>query len=89
MSDKTEHLRKILLNLVTELVEYPGDLTVESSVTAGGATVLTVYPDRLDLGKVIGRRGCNAKAMRTLLESIAAKHRVKVVIEIPDVRQGR
>jgi len=85
-------LQDVLVSNVSELLDHPEDLVVDCNFTQGGTfIILTVYPHHSEVGKVIGRAGRNAVALRTLLESIAAKHGVKVLVEISDVKgqQGR
>jgi hypothetical protein len=46
--------------------------------------VLTVRTGPGEVGKVIGKRGKNAQAIRILMEAIAAKYKQRVVLEIAD-----
>lgn len=63
------------------LVEQAGDVSV--TTVEGQASIifeLRVAPD--DMGKVIGKDGRVAKAMRTLLKVTAAKERRRAILEI-------
>ncbi|MGN0819388.1 MAG: KH domain-containing protein [Christensenellaceae bacterium] len=60
-----------------EAVEY---LTVEN----GNLINVTIVLDSRDMGKVIGRQGKIAKAMRTIVKSASAKSRKKYNIEIKE-----
>jgi hypothetical protein len=64
---------KELIELIAKkLVERPEDVQVRVIEGDDGCAIeLRVHPD--DMGKVIGREGRTAKAMRTLLNSAAAK----------------
>ena len=72
-----------------ELVEYvakslvgePDAVTVEV-VREGGATILELHVSEGDMGKVIGRNGSVAKALRTLLKVMAARDGEAVSLEI-------
>lgn len=78
-------LRDILLALVKELVDQPEDAYVEETLSNGGNTVvLTVNVAYGEVGKIIGKQGRNARALRHILESIAAKAKTRVVLEIAD-----
>lgn len=75
-----------------ELVEYlvaslvpDGDYTVEQR-DGNGASDIVVTIAKKDIGKVIGKQGRIAKAIRTLVKSASAKSGVKynVVIEEKD-----
>ncbi len=73
---------KELLELVARaLVDKPDDVVV-TEVDGDQTTVyeLTVAPD--DLGKVIGKQGRTARAIRTILASAGTKQRKRIVFEI-------
>ncbi len=72
-----------------ELVEYlvaslvpDGDYTVESRESNGTSDIIVTIAKK-DIGKVIGKQGKIARAIRTLVKSASAKSNVKynVVIE--------
>ena len=85
-----DRLKLVLRVTVQELVTYPKEVKVSTSVSAGSTIItLTVQAAEGDVGKIIGKNGKNAKAIRCLLEAIAAKHKVRVVVEIDDSNQTR
>ena len=63
------------------LVDDPDAVTVEV-VEEDGATVIELHVAEDDMGKVIGRNGSVAKALRTLLKVIAARDGEPVQLEI-------
>lgn len=78
-------LKEVLEVLVVELVDKPDEVYVEETVSNGGNTrVLTVNVAYGEVGKIIGKQGRNARAIRHILESIAAKAKTRVVLEIAD-----
>lgn len=86
--ESAERLRKLLADLVCELVDRPQDVTVFTTISDGGNTVvLTVRTAAGEVGKVIGKQGRNAQAVRLLLEAVAAKYKQRVVLEIDDSRR--
>lgn len=63
------------------LVDVPDDVSVEEVGEDGNAVIkLTVAKD--DLGKVIGKKGRTAKAIRTVLGCAALPYDRKAVLEI-------
>lgn len=75
--------RDTLEFIVSFLVDNPDDIRVEESVE--GRTVifdLFVHPD--DIGKVIGRGGRTARALRTVVKAAAAKENRNAIVEIVD-----
>jgi predicted RNA-binding protein YlqC (UPF0109 family) len=72
-------LADALEHLVKGIVDHPDDVRVESATTPRGETLeLRVHPE--DLGRVIGRSGRTAKALRTLVSALADGQRVRVDI---------
>jgi len=71
----------LLAYLARQLVDRPEEVSVES-VERDGDTVLRlrVAPD--DVGKVIGRQGRIARALRTVVRASAARSRERVLLEI-------
>lgn len=71
-----------LAELVRLLVDQPAEVEVTEipSKRGGGILELKVAPD--DLGKVIGRQGRTARALRTLLETREDRRGVRYELEI-------
>jgi predicted RNA-binding protein YlqC (UPF0109 family) len=90
MNGTGERLQSLLLGVVKELVDQPDAAKVDATIGTGGRTVvLTISTGKGDLGKVIGKQGKTAETLRYLLEAMAARHRIKVVMEIDDQRKAR
>jgi predicted RNA-binding protein YlqC (UPF0109 family) len=72
-------LEEALEHLVKGIVDHPGDVTVDLLSNRRGKTLeVRVHPD--DLGKVIGRGGRTAKALRTVMTGVGGRGlRVDVV----------
>jgi predicted RNA-binding protein YlqC (UPF0109 family) len=63
------------------LVEKPDEVSVEE-IEEDGALVFELKVAESDLGRVIGRQGRTAKALRTVLSAASAKTRRRVILEI-------
>lgn len=73
---------KELLELIAKaLVDKPGEVEI-SEVEGERATVLELRVAQDDLGKVIGRQGRTARAIRTLLGAAGTKAGKHFVLEI-------
>ncbi len=67
--------------IAKKLVEHPDDVQVQLIETDHGHEYkLRVHQE--DMGRVIGKSGRTAKAMRTLLSSAAAKANIHATLEI-------
>ena len=67
--------------IVKALVDHPSQVTV-SEVEGEKTTVIELRVAQEDLGKVIGRQGRTARAIRTLLTASATKIKKRAVLEI-------
>ena len=65
------------------LVENPGTVSV-NAVDEGRSTILELRVCESDLGKVIGKRGRIAKAIRTVLQATTTKSGKRISLEILD-----
>ena len=65
------------------LVDYPEEVTVSETI-GNEVTVIELKVAEADMGKVIGKQGKIAKAIRTVMKSLAAKEHKKVIIEFVD-----
>jgi predicted RNA-binding protein YlqC (UPF0109 family) len=63
------------------LVDAPDQVSV-NEIEGNQTSVLELKVAKEDLGKVIGKQGRTARAMRTILSSASAKLRKKIVLEI-------
>ncbi len=67
--------------IAKSLVEHPDAVQVTESLSNGTTVIqLKVAPE--DMGKVIGKQGRIAKAIRTVVKAAATKSNTKVVVEI-------
>ena len=67
--------------VVKALVDHPDDVKTERTVDEMGV-LITLHLNQLDMGQVIGRMGQTAKAIRTLLRVVGAKHKARVNLKI-------
>jgi predicted RNA-binding protein YlqC (UPF0109 family) len=74
-------LRELVDFMARGLVDHPEEVEVEE-VSEPDALVFELKVAEQDLGKVIGKQGRTAKALRTILSAASAKSRRRVVLEI-------
>ena len=65
------------------LVDRPADVRV-TETTHRGVTVVELTVAAADVGKVVGRQGRTAEALRTLVAATANHHGTKATLEIRD-----
>ena len=74
-------MKELVLFLARALVDDPDQVEVHI-VEEDRAIVFELTVAREDLGKVIGKEGRTARAIRTLLSSMAARSRKRAVLDI-------
>ncbi len=73
--------------VVKALVDKPEKVTIVRTVDEMGVLLsLTVDPE--DMGKIIGRQGNTAKAIRTLLRVVGMKHEARVNLKVNEPEGG-
>jgi uncharacterized protein len=76
-------LAELLAELARRLVDDPDAVHVEE-IERDGAHVLQLHVAKEDVGKVIGRQGRIARALRTIVRAGAARSNYRVLVEIVD-----
>ncbi len=73
---------KMIKDLVTPLVVHPEDLAVQKLSDDGQVITVHVYVHQDDLGRVIGKNGRIANAIRTIAYASASREHKKITINI-------
>lgn len=76
-------MKESLEAIITSLVNEPSEVSI-NQVDGEKSIVFEVKVAQSDMGKVIGREGRIAKAIRTIMKALAAKEGKKVSIEFID-----
>ena len=76
-------MAELLADLARRLVDDPAAVRVDE-LERDGAVVLQLHVAKDDVGKVIGRQGRIARALRTIVRAGAARENHRVLVEIVD-----
>ena len=76
-------MREFLQYIAQHLVDNPDKVVLDQEEKDGKVT-FRLQVGQPDIGKVIGRNGRTAQAMRTMLTAVAAKKGKRAVLEIVD-----
>lgn len=74
-------MKDLVTYIARSLVDKPEDVSV-AEVQGNQTTVLELTVAKEDLGKVIGKQGRTAQAMRTILSAVSSKIKKRTVLEI-------
>lgn len=74
-------MKELITYIAKALVDQP-DQVIVSELEGNQTSVLELKVAKEDLGKVIGKQGRTARAMRTILSAASAKVKKRTVLEI-------
>ena len=76
-------MKQVLYDKVTSIVNNPDKVVIDEQVD-GDTTILNLHVDESDLGKVIGKQGRIAKAIRTVVKAVANSNGKRVIVDISE-----
>ena len=74
-------MKDLISDIVKALVDQPEQVSV-TEIEGGHTVILEISVAKSDMGKVIGKQGRNAQAIRTILSAAAGKAKKRDVLEI-------
>ena len=74
-------MKELIRYIAQALVDHPEEVSVHE-IEGNQTSVLELKVAKEDLGKVIGKQGRTARAMRTILSAASAKVKKRTVLEI-------
>jgi predicted RNA-binding protein YlqC (UPF0109 family) len=80
-SSHSSELVQVIEVIAKSLVDAPQEVSV-SEVQGENTTVIQLKVAKTDIGKIIGKEGKTAKAIRTILLGVATKLKRRTVLEI-------
>jgi predicted RNA-binding protein YlqC (UPF0109 family) len=78
---KEQTMKALITHIATSLVDRPEQVSV-TEVPGNHTIVLELTVAKEDLGKVIGKQGKTAMAIRTILSAVSSKNKKRTVLEI-------
>jgi predicted RNA-binding protein YlqC (UPF0109 family) len=76
-------LKDVTETLVRTLVDNPEQVHI-STIDGAQSSLVEIRVSKTDLGQIIGRQGQIVEALRSILKSVAAKDRKRVVVDVID-----
>ncbi len=74
-------MKPLIRNIAEALVDEPNQVRI-NEISGTNTSVIELSVAQSDIGKIIGKQGRTAQAMRTLLNAVSGKHRRRVSLEI-------
>ena len=75
-------MKELVEILARALVDNPSEVVVDETITEDGTIKFELKVAEGDMGKVIGKQGRTAKAIRTVVKALAIKEGKRVLVEI-------
>ncbi|MCA9519689.1 MAG: KH domain-containing protein [Myxococcales bacterium] len=75
------NIKELVEIIVTSIVDYPDDVQI-NIVESGATIVIELSVAKSDIGKVIGKQGNMARALRTIISNAATKLKKRSVLQI-------
>ncbi|RKJ42221.1 KH domain-containing protein [Acutalibacter sp. 1XD8-33] len=75
-------MQDLLKAIASGLVEKPEEVSVTSEEGENGVTVYHLHVAEDDMGRVIGKQGRIAKAIRVVMRAAATRNDMKIMVEI-------
>ena len=76
-------MKEMIETIALALVDQP-DLVSVTEIDGANTSILELKVAKTDIGKVIGKQGRTAGALRTILNAVSAKTKKRTVLEIID-----
>ena len=74
-------MKDLIKHIVQALVDHPEQVAI-SELESKQITVLEIKVAKEDIGKIIGKQGRTAQAIRTILNAASAKAKKRTIMEI-------
>ncbi len=76
-------MKELLNTIISPLVSHPGLITIEE-IDQGRTVVLQLQVAPDDMGKIIGKQGRRAQAIRSVMKALATRQNKRVIVNIGD-----
>jgi uncharacterized protein len=77
-------MKEFIEYIAKQLVDSPESVVVDETIDEEKRLLISIRVSQNDIGKVIGKKGRTAAAMRILLTAVAAKYGKRAALEILD-----
>ncbi|MCK4690343.1 MAG: KH domain-containing protein [Desulfuromonadales bacterium] len=75
-------MKELIEHIAKSLVEKPDEIVISEEEAEDGTVLVKLAAAQEDMGRIIGKQGRNAKAMRTLLNAKATRENRRAVLQI-------
>jgi uncharacterized protein len=77
-------MEALIQSILSAMVDAPEEVRINRIKGRNGLSIYEIKVDKADTGKIIGRQGRNAAAIRTIIDAAAKKNKERAIVEILD-----
>lgn len=81
MAEKNNQIDELVTRIAESLVDHPENVRVKT-IESDHTQILELHVAKNDVGKVIGKQGRTAHALRTLLGAVSSKSKCRSILQI-------
>lgn len=74
-------ITSLMRPVIEAMVDYPEEVVIETQ-SSTTAILVSIFVNKADQGKVIGREGKNAMALRAILNAMCGRYHIRSTVEI-------
>lgn len=74
-------MKEFIEYIIKNLVDFPEQVYIKELI-GDQSIILELHLNKLDIGKIIGKKGSMISALRTLCYAMAAKNDMRIILEI-------
>lgn len=75
-------MEELLVSIAQGLVDNPSAVNVTTEDSENGSVIYHLHVAEDDMGRVIGKQGRIAKAIRTVMRAVSARNNMRISVEI-------
>lgn len=75
-------MKDLIECIAKSLVDKPDEIVISEEIAGDGSVLVKLAAAQEDMGRIIGKQGRNAKAMRTLLNAMATREKRQASLQI-------
>ncbi|MCZ2109742.1 MAG: KH domain-containing protein [Dehalococcoidia bacterium] len=88
LDEAVDELEFLLSTMAKSIVDHPADIVIGRAVSPTGFVAFEVTCREEEAGSLVGKRGANAEAIRSLLMAAAAARGIRVTVQLMSAQGG-
>jgi len=82
LDEAVDELELLLATMCKAIVDHPADIVIQRAVSPTGFCAFEVTCREEEAGSLVGKRGCHAESIRSLMMAAAAARKIRVTVQL-------